>query len=207
MIKCPQSNFCKFCEDEFEIKPTYPQQVYCSRRCSVKARQNKPSPYTIETICACGCGKTFLNPDDHYRYRKFLAEHRNAGGTHPRLGCTESEEKVIKRISKTHKRFKNKIPTCIELELYEFLQENNIEFEQQKQIGRTVPDAYISSINLCIYADGEYWHNKPEVIRRDTRITKQSQDKGFFVLRLKSINNGYNLDLQPLMDLYSGARP
>lgn len=199
---------CKFCKKLFDVPLTNPNQKFCSRDCGYKNRRYRPQPYSVKTLCSCGCGSIILNPDDHYRYRKFLAEHRNSNGTHPRKGFKESDEHTRNRISKMFKRFKTKTPTCLEKELYKFLNDNKIYFISQKQIGRTCVDAFIPVFNLCIYADGNYWHSKPEVKKRDAKISKSLKEKGYKVLRLKSKDNGYHLNIIPLKKfIYSGAMP
>ena len=79
--------------------------------------------------------------------------------------------------------------TSIELKLQNFFKEQNILFEINYPIlGR--PDIFIKP-NICIFADGCYWHKCPECgynepIRRekDQRITQQLQSQGYIVIRL-----------------------
>lgn len=191
---------CEYCKKDFIIKSNWPSQRFCSRTCGFSNRHKSPPPYSIETICKCGCGKIVLNPDDHYRYRKFIPEHRNGGRTHPRFGYKESEEHVKFRVSRILSRFKNKVPTCIEKELYDYLDTKNIEYEKQKQVGRFIPDAYILQYNLCIFADGGYWHNRPEIVKRDKRCNVYLLKLGYNILRLKTLDLGYKLDLSTLIE-------
>ncbi|MCH7605423.1 DUF559 domain-containing protein [Patescibacteria group bacterium] len=37
--------------------------------------------------------------------------------------------------------------------------------------------------NIAIYADGDYWHNIPDVKERDKRINKNLVQRGYIVLR------------------------
>ena len=79
--------------------------------------------------------------------------------------------------------------TSIEVALQNELIKKGIVFEKHKSIlGITQPDAFIEP-NICIYADGDYWHSRPEVAMRDERINEALQ-KNFLVLRYseKEIN-------------------
>lgn len=190
---------CEYCEKSFNIPPTRPFQKCCSRICGNlnKKKNITIRPYSLEIECKCGCGKKFLTPDDHYRIKQFIKNHQTSNGNHPRLGYKEPEVHIEYRMKQIHKHFKENY-TCIEKELYFYLEKIGIKFEKQKQIGRTRPDAFIPSLNLCVYADGNYWHNKKENKERDKRCNKSLMDKGFLVMRLNSISNGYKLGLRPL---------
>ena len=149
------------------------------------------------SYCQCGCGQKVLNPDIRGRYRRYIYGHQNKLGLN-RKGKSQSEEEITKRTKSLLKHFRTKEPTCIERELYEFLDSMNIVYEPQKQFGRTVADAFVPSLELAIYADGAYWHNRPEVVEQDSRSNKRILSMGLKLLRLKSIDNGYHLDLDPL---------
>ncbi len=156
--------------------------------------------YSVETKCKCGCGGIIMNPDDHYRYRMFLTNHANKNGTHPRIGVKEPDENVEKRLDSLLITLKKKGPTCLERDLYYFLDKNGIEYEKQIRIKRTIVDAFVKSHNLAIFADGNYWHDKPEVAKRDVINTKILRDLGYKVIRLPSINYGKNLNFEALTD-------
>jgi len=84
--------------------------------------------------------------------------------------------------------------TDIELILEEWLNDNNIKYEKQKKIFKTFPDFFIKP-NICIYADGDYWHDRPERIEVDNRINKQLLNSNYVVIRLKG------------SEIYAGKRP
>jgi very-short-patch-repair endonuclease len=188
---------CEYCGKEFIATTQWKSQRYCNRQCSAKGRENKPDPYTVETLCKCGCGEIIMNPDDHYRYRKFIASHRNSNGTHPRLGVVEDPDHVAWRVAKSFAAVSKK-ETCLETQLYEYLDCVGIPYEKQMQIGTTKPDAYIPSLELCIYADGTYWHTKEKDVLRDNRSNACVISKGFMYLRLNCVDIGYILNLRPL---------
>jgi len=156
--------------------------------------------YSVETECKCGCGGKVMNPDDHNRWRKFLPRHANKNGTHPQLGRTEPDVNVEKRLDSLLLTLQEKGPTCLERDLYYYLETQGVKFDKQKRLKRTIADAFIEDYNLAIFADGEYWHSMEEVVERDARLTKMLTDAGYSVIRLPSINHGYNLNFEPLKD-------
>ena len=84
--------------------------------------------------------------------------------------------------------------TSIELKLQAWLKEQNIEFQTNYPIlGR--PDIFIKP-NICIFADGCYWHKCPTCGKgdgreRDEMVTKTLQSQGYTVIRIweHEINN------------------
>jgi very-short-patch-repair endonuclease len=188
---------CEFCGKEFLATTQWKTQRYCDRRCSAKGRENKPELYSVETKCKCGCGEIIMNPDSHYRYREFIYGHQNKNGFSALKGKIEDPDHVEWRISKSMSAVTNK-ETCLEKQLYEYLDCVGIEYEKQKQVGRTRPDAFIPSLGLCVYADGTYWHTKERDIQRDNRANACVISKGFMFLRLNCLDIGYILNLRPL---------
>jgi|SRR3990167_5515141 len=93
----------------------------------------------------------------------------------------------LARIKSPNRVFKN---TKIELKVQQLLQEVGIEFETNYPIlGR--PDIFIKP-NICIFADGCYWHGCPThypkentiKVERDRLITLELQKQGYLVIRL-----------------------
>lgn len=82
--------------------------------------------------------------------------------------------------------------TYLEKKIKQILDEFNVKYTMQKNIdNRTLVDFFIEP-NKCIYADGDYWHNKSNVINRDIKINEHLIDKGYLVYRYseKEINKG-----------------
>jgi DNA mismatch endonuclease (patch repair protein) len=71
--------------------------------------------------------------------------------------------------------------TSIEIALQNILRDNNIIFEKHKPI-HGQPDLFIEP-NICVFADGDYWHNYPIGRDRDREVTQKLTDKGYKVLR------------------------
>lgn len=199
------NKYCETCgglitKSKNESINRYNKRRFCKFSCFRQPRVYKKAVEfnSIESLCKRGCGGVISNPDTHYRYRNFIYGHNNKNGNHPRIGVMQPEVEVVKRTKAMLKHFRTKAPTCIELELYGFLDSVGVEYEPQKQIGRTVVDAFIPNLNLVIYADGRYWHDKPEIRERDLRNDGRVLRRGYNLLRLSSVDNGYHLDLEPL---------
>ena len=70
-----------------------------------------------------------------------------------------------------------------EKKLQEFLTSKSIVFIRHKPtLGICQPDITIEP-NICIFADGDYWHNRPSDTIRDRYITSKLLENGFIVLR------------------------
>jgi very-short-patch-repair endonuclease len=98
-----------------------------------------------------------------------------------------------------HMRTKN---TNIECMLQDWLIENNIAFTPQYPIPRiTIADIFILP-NICLFADGDYWHKKPGREEKDKQQTMKLENEGYIVIRLwgSEITNG----VRPLeiLDMY-----
>jgi len=74
--------------------------------------------------------------------------------------------------------------TSIELKMERELKRINICYQKQVPLcDITVVDFYLPEYKIVIYADGDYWHNIPEVRDRDKRQNRILEDKGYRVLR------------------------
>lgn len=73
--------------------------------------------------------------------------------------------------------------TDIERAVEKSIKSLNINYESQKKIPSVcVPDFFIPP-NICIFADGERFHNKPEKMIKDEQINKKLRERGYVVLR------------------------
>jgi len=74
--------------------------------------------------------------------------------------------------------------TDIEQMMEAWLIEEKVTFEKQKAIdGISIPDFFVRP-NICIYCDGDYWHNLPRVKKRDSWINHQLEKEGYKIIRL-----------------------
>jgi len=114
------------------------------------------------------------------------------GQTSPMKGKKHTEETKQKM---RENRKKWSIPfgnTSIELALQNKLTELGINFTKHKPIlGQ--PDIFIEP-NICVFADGDYWHNLPNSLQRDNFVTTTLEQKGYKVLRFWEHDINNNLD-------------
>lgn len=77
-----------------------------------------------------------------------------------------------------------KTGTQIELKIKKELSNRKIIFQEQYPIlsAHTVVDFFIQP-NICVYADGDYWHNRPEAILKDDRQNIMLKNLGYKVYR------------------------
>jgi len=96
----------------------------------------------------------------------------------------KTKEKMrIKRIE-IMKRGINQKDTKPEKVMENILIDNNIIFQKQWSYKYGIADFYLPELNIVLEIDGEYWHSRPEVKKRDVRQTKYLEDCGYKVLRI-----------------------
>jgi very-short-patch-repair endonuclease len=120
-------------------------------------------------------------------------------------GKKHTEE--TKRKMKESKKYQTKVFTSKqELKIQSFLKLLNIYFiphRYMSEINHAYQcDIFISSLNLVIECDGDYWHNYPIGNEIDHIRTKELLDKGFKVLRLwqREINSMNIKDLKLIIN-------
>jgi very-short-patch-repair endonuclease len=169
---------CKNCLDIIKIPPyKKTENNFCSKKCyleyhsSGKHKLGRKSKW-IEKKCLL-CGEKFQVPPCRKDTAKFCSR---------QCHCLHN-----------HKNMKRQ-NTGIEIKLAKILKELNLIFENQKIIEKiTIPDFFIEP-NICIYADGDYWHNLDSVKSKDIIINKYLNENGYKVIRFseESINNNPN---------------
>jgi len=171
-------------------KPTYrrPSRVnrreitFCSKECYYKYRKENPiKPRNGKYLKCEYCGKkiyrskTFLNKNEHH-----FCSNKCKG-----LYYSELDPEFFKEIRMKARGKYPKANTSIELKLQRILKSEKITFKTDKPIlNMTKVDVFIEP-NICIYADGDYWHSLSEVQERDQRINKELIKYGYKVLRFK----------------------
>src|SRR3990167_2889389 len=187
-----------FCINEFMA---YPSQIkigldkYCSQKCYHDSTKGKDtwSKGKIGIIRAPSTafkkGFTSLNKGKKFPERSGEKSMFWKGG---KPNCLDCGKKLSTyscrrcRMCNLRNQFKSKMPTSIEKKVYDYLILKGIIFEKQKLInGRFVVDAYIPSLNLVVEADGGYWHNMDEIIKKDKAENAYLRKCGFKLLRLK----------------------
>jgi len=183
-IKCK----CKTCGKILYIIPSRikrSRKVYCNLKCRGRDKSlyrfgKKNSNWRggpVKRKCVI-CGKIFYA-------RRWVLEHRPNGGK----SCSQSCGRVNVIFP-----LKDSWPERL---LQQVLEKNQVRFEKHKKIlGQ--PDIFIKP-NICIFADGDYFHANPQKYKaydrilggvyakdkwaRDKRITKNLQKMGYKVLR------------------------
>ena len=85
------------------------------------------------------------------------------------------------RLARLNQVFPTK-DTSIELKVQGELSSRGIEFSKHYPIiGQ--PDIAFPDRKIAIFADGNYWHNRPEVKERDIKVNEALQNEGWTVLR------------------------
>jgi very-short-patch-repair endonuclease len=73
--------------------------------------------------------------------------------------------------------------TSIEVAIWAELEQRRIPFEKHKTVlNLTQPDAFIEP-NICIYADGDYWHNLPKNKNQDKYVNEGLKRANYTVFR------------------------
>lgn len=154
---------CERCGKERRVTPTQLKNGarFCSLNCSQEVL-TKPRPQ----ITCLQCGKSVSVSPYRAKTAKF---------------CSYSCRTIY---NMTHGIMAS--PTSIEITLYEILDLLGIDYLPQHALteAKTIPDAYIPSLRIAIYADGTYWHSFPKVIAKDKRVNARLIKLGYTVIRL-----------------------
>ena len=120
-----------------------------------------------------------------------------SGKHHPMFGkhLTYEVRQILREKSVIQKGHYPKKDTSIERALQDGLRKVGIiNFETDKPIKAiSRADVFILP-NVCIYADGDYWHNISDVAQRDKKQTEQLAAEGYIVLRFCEAEIEKNLD-------------
>jgi very-short-patch-repair endonuclease len=187
---------CEQCKGIYHVdgKRTLKTTRYCSRKCFDESRKGINNPVhrikdreLVNRNISLGLLKS-----DKWKLtekgRKSLIKSRTG-----KIASEQTKEKCRINALNTLEKLRNnnkvsKIEKIVEL----LLIKNDIKFISQKRlINITKADFYLPDKKLVIYCDGDYWHNLPNYIERDKRITKKLLDNGYKVLRFweKDINS------------------
>ena len=116
------------------------------------------------------------------------------------------EQILIMRAALRHKRLSEE-GTLPERIMAQLLDDLGIEYEREKPIGRFYVDFFLAKGNICIEADGDYWHGNKEsdrytgapiqitAIERDNRKAGRIHNEGYRLLRFWESDIKNNLEL------------
>lgn len=180
--KCPICNKVYVVPVKKSVGAGY--RKFCSLLCRYTDRlDKKPWNKNIKTgiipktVFKKGCKpwNKGLTKNDQ-RIRKMVETRRKTDGY-------RHSKKTIDKIKK--KRTKQKFPfnnTKIEVILQKELKKENIKFRTHRYDLPGTPDIFIEP-NICIFADGDYWHSKKEQIEKDKINNKKLKEMNYVVLR------------------------
>jgi len=115
----------------------------------------------------------------------------------------EYKRKMSKQQAKLIAERSRGSPTSIELKIKEILIDIGIEFKQQFIIGRKFSvDFFVPKANLIIECNGDYWHNREDIKKKDKRKMKYLEVCGFNILILweHEINSDITKCKQKIID-------
>jgi very-short-patch-repair endonuclease len=132
-----------------------------------------------------GQRKLQITPDElRYLYE---TEGLSATAIGVRLGASRGT--VLRRMSEfgiPTKRLHYTMPreTAIESLVYRELERRDVPFVRQQVIdGFWIADVLVPGAKIVVECDGEYWHSKPEMIKRDRKKDAYLKSRGYRVFR------------------------
>jgi len=154
-----------------------------------------PSPLTLKKMRDKKLGKNNYWWGKHHSPKtieKMSGENNPMYGKHPSpLTLKKNREKHLGKKASPETREKLKkhrlqmiIPrkdTSIEVKLQKALTKQRIEFRKHEPITGQ-PDIFIEP-NICIFADGDYWHNLEKGKKRDKYVNRTLKEAGYVILR------------------------
>ncbi len=181
-----QKRVCINCGREDMVSPAFSDRPYCGRDCMAEhyskfylgERASNWQGGKLSRNCKI-CGSVF-------EFDKGDLKRRNISRIYCSIRC-----KAIDAMKKQKKK-----DTDIEILLENWLKENNIAYKKQEIIENlTIVDFFIPP-NICLYADGDYWHDFERTKIKDIEQTNTLTERGYVVYRLKGseIKNGVRPD-------------
>lgn len=133
---------------------------------SITATGKKRSAKSRKTMSVAAIKKFQEHPELKETISKSL--HGRSTWNKGKTGIYSEETIQLIRQARLHQVFPAKDAKTTEIPLQKLLKENNIKFEKHKPISGQ-PDIFIEP-NICIFADGDYWHANPKFYKSDSPI-------------------------------------
>jgi G:T-mismatch repair DNA endonuclease (very short patch repair protein) len=168
------------CGVTFKLRPCdVTRKQFCSRACGNQQRHKRAE---VSLICVV-CEKPFIVLNCHSK------------GPRARTCCGRRCTSI--RAYQLQRNHDTDIEKIVESTLIQL----GVIYEKQKAVaGISIPDFFILP-NLCIYADGTYWHSSPQAIARDKYVNRKLPALGYRVIRLPEAVIKSNLIRPTLTDL------
>lgn len=143
---------------------------------------------TCRSMLYKSCPEIVKNLDKGWGWNKGMSKKNGDILVYGKPRSQATKELISKRTKEelpkqwAHKKYSD---TDIERILEEWLKSKGIKYEKQKQLlGITLVDFFIEP-NICLYADGDYWHSLPKRKQSDGLIRKILRDSGYRTIWLK----------------------
>ena len=165
------TKICQYCGRTFTVPLRRKERAkFCSRQCANAFKrtitgENHPLYSRITRTCEW-CGK------------KFKAKPAKVAVGEGRF-CSRACVAAYVMAQQGGRR--SAIEEMVEKELASM----GVAYKSQEKIGPWLVDFYLPEHRLVIECDGDYWHNRPEVKRRDKRKNKWLIAHGYTIIRLK----------------------
>jgi len=172
-------HICERCGVEFEYSGNVLRCQKCRVTCE-KCGGPIPSTYRSRVCGHCKVAKRKMVKCQFTGCEKLIRYDKHRGA----FCLTHTDwSNHAKRISEYNRT--NKGRTSIEFAIERELTRTGEIFIDQFTLldGRTVVDFLLPSKKIVIYCDGDYWHKKPEVAKRDTVQNQRLQEEGYTVFR------------------------
>ena len=190
---------CKCCRKEFKVTQSHLRahpSLYCSNECAIES-EFRGVPWTPERKRKNSKALKGMKKSKEHCRNLSKAQRKRFTDPEQRRRTSVATSKGMRRPEITEKLRRNAIKSIaaqrrngrkgssIELLLVAELQRRSITgFERQKPIENIgVPDIVFPSYKVIVEADGNYWHNLPDAIERDTRQNLAYRELGYTVLR------------------------
>lgn len=171
---------CKHCGEEFKVRVNdlkFRSTKFCSKKCQYEGQIGEDNP---------NYGNKYSEET-----KKYLSEVRK------KIFDENPDLHPNRIVSK-----KGFMSDC-EVEIKEWLDSMDIEYEMQKYINGKVVDFFIPSLKMIIEADGAFWHqNQEEDIERDKILLEEYPDFKIFHFHFVDKRFSKIIDENPIENVY-----
>ena len=185
--------FCKYCNNKFYRHKKYADIAkFCSQKCYFDYKNNIFNPlikfkHTNQSKknIKIGHNKALEKESYHINLKKSFKKRQQKYGNS--LGVKDYNAKIEKIRRNTIKQhLRGGFPqtnTIIERIIEKKLKENKIDFEHPFAFGRFVCDFAILNNKIIIECDGDYWHNREDIKKKDKAKNAYIKKSGWKILR------------------------
>ena len=165
---------CLNCGGIYQVFLSEIKRKFCSPKCKIEYQVGKPFTENIKQFMSIAHKAREWTPKRKAQFDE-ARKHRNFG--------EETRAKLrAKRMTQKPQPHTN---TSIEIILQKTLSEVSISYQLHQPVcGVCIPDIVIPEAKFAIFADGDYWHNRPEVKARDIKHNSILLKQGWLPIRI-----------------------